>query len=163
MGTMYKEIVARRRTPVVIGIFIGLAIMIVISNFIEQIHVANYNIGFITNPILLMITAIIICIEVFKCKVSYRYSIIADQLIIHKMKDKEQNVVENVKLKNIIFIGKVKELKNNLEISTSKKYTCSVMSMNNYCCVYKDGNQYRKFYFQPSGRMISKIKTAIEE
>lgn len=163
MGTMYKEIVIRRRTPVVVGVFIILAIMICIANIVEQVQVANYKIGFITNPLICFVTSYIIGFEVLKCKVCYRYSIIADQLIIHRLKDREQSVVENIKLKDIVFIGSPLQLKEKIITASSKKYICSLFRLNKYCCVYKEGDKFRKFYFQPSRNLISKLNMIIEK
>lgn len=160
MGTMYKEIVVRRRTPVVVGLLLLLVIMIAVSNLVEHIQVFNYKIGFITNPIISIITSMLILFEIMKCKVSYRYSIIADQLIIHRLKQKEQNVVENIKLKDIVYMGKEKDYRENYDIANSKRYVCA-LKLNNYCCIYKDGDRYRKFFFQPSLNLVQKINTII--
>ncbi len=163
MGTMYKEIVARRRAPVVVGIFIVMALMIAVSNIMEQIQIADYKIGFITNPLIFIATFSIIGFEVFRCKVSYRYSIIADQLIIHRLKDKEQNVEENIKLKDIVFLGKVKDMKEQFDIAKTRRYVCSALCLDNYCCIYKDGDKYRRFYFQPSSNLINRMKKVMEK
>lgn len=168
MRIMYKEIVTRRKTPFMASMLLGLVIMIVISNILEQIKISNYQIGFITNPVLFVITSIVITLELIKCKVKYKYSIISNQLIIHRLKNNNQSVVESVKIEDIVFIGKTKDIKGciNKNIKravssiSSKRYVCSMSMFNQYCCIYKYGNQYKRFYFQPSMEFLKKIKVS---
>ncbi|MBU5591695.1 hypothetical protein KQI89_07950 [Clostridium sp. MSJ-4] len=170
MRTMYKEVVTRRRIPVIVSILLGLIIMIIIANIVEEIKIANYEIGFITNPVFFTITSIVIFLELLKCKVKYKYSIISNQLIIHRLKNKEQSVVENVQLEDIVFIGKVRDIKSNIskdmkEVVNSigtKRYVCSPIMPNQYCCIYKNGAKYKKFYFQPSGEFINKVNSHLQ-
>ncbi|WP_027633522.1 hypothetical protein [Clostridium hydrogeniformans] len=163
MNTMYKEIVEIRKTPRIIGVLVLMCLMIMFSNLIENIKVFNFKIGFITDPLIILITVLFMAFEFLRCKVRYKYSIIADQLIIHKLKDRHQAIEENIKLKDIVFVGKAKELKKKLNISSSRYYICSLTRFNEYCCIYKDGNSYRKFYFQPSSNLIVKLTNIVNK
>ncbi|MBU3196893.1 hypothetical protein [Clostridium algidicarnis] len=166
MKIMYKEVVTRRKTPFIAAMLLGLVIMIVISNIVEQIKISNYEIGFITNPVLFVITAMVIILELIKCRVKYKYSIIANQLIIHRLKNNNQSVVENVKIEDIVFIGKTKDIKGcinknikkTLNSISAKRYVCSMSMFNQYCCIYKYGDKYKRFYFEPSIQFLNKIK-----
>ncbi|MEW8956155.1 hypothetical protein [Clostridium sp.] len=163
MNTMYKETVEIRKAPRIIGVFIMMCLMITVSNLIENIKVFDFKIGFVTNPLIILLTVSFIAFEFIRCKIRYKYSIIANQLIIHKLKDRHQDIEENIKLQDIVFVGKSKELKRKLNISSSKYYVCSLTRFNECCCIYKDGNSYRKFYFQPSSNLITKLTKIVNK
>ena len=166
MRIMYKEVVTRRKTPFMAAMLLGLVMMIVISNIVEQIKVSNYEIGSITNPVFFVITTIVITLELIKCKVKYKYSIIANQLIIHRLKNDKQSVVENIRIEDIVFIGKTKDIKSSINKNikkavnsiSSKRYVCSMPMFNQYCCIYRYEDKYKRFYFEPSREFIKKIQ-----
>lgn len=158
MNTMYKEVVERRMTPVVVGSFVLITLMINLSNTIEGVKIFDYEIGGITNPILLIFTIYVIGLEFFKCNVKYKYSIIAGELIIYKMNNKDQEVVENIRLENVIYVGKIKECKRKINVRSSKKCLCTLLRFDKVCCIYKDGDNYKKIYFDPSEKLLLKLK-----
>lgn len=166
MRIMYKEVVTRRKTPFMAAMLLGLVMMIVISNIVEQIKVSNYEIGSITNPVFFVITTIVITLQLIKCKVKYKYSIIANQLIIHRLKNDKQSVVENIRIEDIVFIGKTKDIKSSINKNikkavnsiSSKRYVCSMSMFNQYCCIYRYGDKYKRFYFEPSREFIKRIQ-----
>jgi hypothetical protein len=43
-------------------------------------------------------------------------------------------------------------------VTSSKKYVCSIFNFNPYCCIYRDGDKLKRFYFEPSNNFIEKIK-----
>lgn len=158
MNTMYKEVVGRRMTPVIVGSFVLITIMINLSNTIEKVKIFDYEIGGITNPLLLIFTISMIGIEFFKCNVKYKYSIIAGELIIYRMNNKAQEMIENIKLENIVYIGRRKECKRKISVLTSKKCLCTLLHFDKACCIYKDGDNYKAVYFDPSEKLLSKLK-----
>ena len=158
MGNMYKETVARRRVPVLLFMLILLVGILFLVGFLKNIRFYGYKLDEILNIFLLCIVVLVSFLEIFKCKIKYSYFIIADQFIIHKIKGNYNRVVENIKLKDIIYFDKCAGLKTKINISNSKKYTCSLLNRETYCCVYKDGNSTKKFYFEPSNNLIAKIK-----
>jgi len=95
--------------------------------------------------------------EFSKCKIKYKYSIVVDQFIIHRIKGGEVTILEDIKLKDIEFIGKYSDYSSDNHISSSKKYICSSFTGSKFCCVYKLGNKFKKFYFEPSVPLINKI------
>ncbi|EPY2272137.1 hypothetical protein ACXAUS_000944 [Clostridium sporogenes] len=158
MGNMYKETVARRTVPVLFFMLILLVGILFLVEFLKNIKLSSYKLDEMLNIFLLCIAILVSFFEVFKCKIKYSYFIIADQFIIHKIKGNYDKVVENIKLKDIIYFGKCAGLRSKINISKSKKYTCSLLNRDTYCCVYKDGNNTKKFYFEPSNNLIAKIK-----
>lgn len=162
MRTMYKEEVARKKLPSVFGIFILLLFVICISDVVEKIYIADKSIGVVTNPLFMIVMTAAAIFVSLKCKEKYKYSIIADQLIIHNVIGREQVVVENIKLKDIEYIGRVKELMERFDVVSTKKYVCTYSKASSYCCIYKDEKKYKKFYFQPSENFVNKINSLIE-
>ena len=158
MNTMYKEVVGRRMTPVIVGSFVLITIMINLSNTIENVKIFDYKIGGITNPLLLIFTISVIGIEFFKCNVKYKYSIIAGELIIYRMNNKYQEIIENIKLENIVYIGRRRECKRKISVLSSKKCLCTLLHFDKACCIYKDGDNYKEVYFDPSERLLAKLK-----
>lgn len=154
---MHKEMVQRKKFAAVTILFITLITVICLSDLLSNISVSNLNIKtFVTMGfIILMIT---LCyIELSKCKVKYKYSIVADQFIIHKIKGEDVKILEDIKLKDIEFIGKYKNFKTKIHVSSSKKYICSTFVGSKCCCVYKLGDKFKKFYFEPSDSLMNKI------
>ncbi|EJO5346128.1 hypothetical protein NRP93_000162 [Clostridium botulinum] len=158
MGNMYKETVARRRVPVLFFMLILLVGILFLLELVKNIKFYGYKLDEILSAFLLSIVILVSFWEVFKCKVKYSYFIIADQFIIHKIKGNYDKVVENIKLKDIIYFGKCAGIKSKINISKCNKYTCSLLNRDAYCCIYKDGNKTKKFYFEPSSNLIAKIK-----
>lgn len=158
MNTMYKEVVERRMTPVIVGSFVLITVMINLSNTIEDVKIFDYEIGGITNPILLVFTMSVIGIEFFKCNVKYKYSIIAGELIIYRMNNKDQEMIENIRLENIVYIGRRKECKKKISVLSSKKCLCTLLHFDKACCIYRDGDNYKEVYLDPSERLLLKLK-----
>lgn len=155
MGNMYKETVTRKKTISVIKVFTILIVALFLLSIIEELY--NNNIKLIT--VIIDVGFIIILLtEVFKCKVKYTYSIIADQFIIHKISGLGDKVVENIKIKNIEYIGKDDFVRFKGKLITNKKYMCHTYKLRPFCCIYREDNKYKKFYFQPSIGLIEKIQ-----
>lgn len=156
---MYKEMVQRKKFPAVVLLFITLITFICLSDLLPKISIGSINLkSFIT--MFFNTLMIVLCyIEFSKCKVKYKYSIVADQFIIHKIRGEEVKILEDIKLKDIEFIGKYSNCNTDVHITSSKKYICSTFNGSNFCCVYKTGDKFKKFYFQPSDGLINKIKS----
>lgn len=162
MKTMYKEEIMRKRLPVVLEMFALLTVIIFIADFIEEIRVANRSIGTVTNPLLVVFMGTMIIYSIARCREKYRYSIIADQLIVHRIVRGEQIVVENIKLKDIKYIGRASKLKEKLNVKYIKKHGCSLFAFRTFCCIYKEGDKVNKFYFEPSESFINRISSFLE-
>ncbi len=155
---MYKEINAKKKAPVVINIFIVLSLMIALSNMLETIKIKNFSLGIITNPALGIITTAFIVFQIFRCRVSYKYSIIGDQLIIHRLTQNDHQAVKCINLNDIKYVGKPSGCMGKYALKETKSYSCTLRIFNALCCVYKTDEGYKKFYFQPSEKLVDKIK-----
>ena len=153
---MYREVVERKKMPVILMLFLIFTVILFISGFVSKVT-TNY-IDNIFELFVSIIMSLIIFFQVSKCKTKYKYSVIEDELIIHKLKGKEQIVLEDIRFCDIEFIGKHKGIGDSYQIYSSKKYVVSLMNTDKYCCIYKSGNQIKRFYFEPSDNLIKKIK-----
>lgn len=161
MGIMHREVITRRRDTTIIASIIFLSLMIALARIIGELRINRFKIELISDPIFIAITLFILYIETIKCKTSYKYSVIANQLMIHKVKTRNQEILENIKIDNIVFFGRDKENKNKYKINNKKRYICNLFNCNTYCCIYKRNEGYGKFYFQPSRELIKKLKRVI--
>jgi hypothetical protein len=162
MKTMYKEEFTRKRLPVILELVALLTVTVFISDLLEKIIVADRSIGFVTNPLLVILVVVMIILSIEICKEKYRYSIIADQLIVHRIMKGEQFVVENIKLSDIKYLGREANLKDKLNDIKAKRHGCSLFSINSFCCIYKKGSKVNKFYFSPSEVFSSRLSSLLE-
>jgi hypothetical protein len=158
MKTMYKEEVTRSRLHSVLGFFLILVAFIYIAEAVEQ-AVSNSTIAMIADFLFLFVIITIIVYAVIRCKTRYRYSIIADQLIIHKIKDNELRVVENIEISDIEVLEKKESILSKLHINHT--YNCSLLKPWMYCCVYRCNGKLKKFYFQPSDNFVLKLQRTL--
>lgn len=157
MGIMQKETISQNRANTIIGSIVFSSVMITIAKFIGDFELSGGRIEVITDPLCVIITVIVLAILVRQCKVSYRYSVIADELIIHRVSRSEQEILENIKVNDILYLGKEKKEVKAFNTKATKRYTCNSFDKNNYCCVYKKDGQNYKFYFRASDKFVDKI------
>jgi len=160
---MYKEMVQRKKFPVVVLLFITLIMFICLADLLPKVIMGSINIKtFVT--LFLYILMIALCyMEFSKCKIKYKYLIVADQFIIHKIRGEEVTIREDIKLKDIEYIGKYSNYSSDIHISSSKKYICSTFIGSKLCCVYKAGSSFKKFYFEPTDGLMNKIRSLKEK
>lgn len=159
MRTMYKEEVSRKKLHSVIAFFLVLVPLIYISDVFAEMTLWNRHAGVFTNPIMTIIALTILGYAIDRCRTRYRYSIIADQLIIHKIKNGDQQILENINIKDIESINKKIDIYSKLQIG--HKYNCSVLQSWTCCCTYKKFEKRKKIYFQPSDTFINKLNCTI--
>jgi len=156
---MYKEMVQRKKLPAIILLFITLITVICLSDLLPKVSVGSINIKTFITMFFNTLMIALCYMEFSKCKVKYKYSIVVDQFIIHKIKGEEVTILEDIKLKDIEYIGKYCNYKPDIHISNSKKYSCSTFVGSKFCCVYKVGDKLKKFYFEPSVGLMNKISS----
>jgi hypothetical protein len=159
MGILHRELIGRKIATTLILSIVMLCVMIFLSNLIGDIRVRTYKIQKITDPIIALITITFFILETIKCRIKYKYSIIADKLMIHKVSSNVETILEKIRLTDIVYIGQnnKNKAKKKINIFSSKSYICSKISRKTYCCIYKLGEGYKKVYFQPSEELINKI------
>lgn len=157
MGTMHRELVGKRKATTIITLIVILCVMLFLSSAVGEIRISRCKLNSITDPAITFVTIIFFIFEIFKCKIKYKYSIIADKLMIHKVFLNDEKILEKIRLSDIVYIGKDVREKKHLNISTTKKYICNLITDKTYCCIYKLGGEYKKVYFQPSSELVRKI------
>lgn len=158
MGFMYKEIIFRKRLPVVLTFFFAIILILYMIKIAEIFKLVPGNMGRVLDLASLVMVISFGYYEFEKCRIKYKYSIIADQLIIHKIKGEEQKLLEDIKIKNIQYIGPSSKLQGKGKHCKTKKYICSILNFNKNCCIYDDGTKELKIYFEPSAELIEKVK-----
>lgn len=160
MGTMYKEIIYRKRLPALLVLFLLMIIFILLSDFINS---QMESIRVFCNIFFLGLMTVCCVIELYKCNIKYKYSIIADQLIIHKIVGNFNILVKDIKIKDIENIKKINECKALWSLGNNN-YTCCLSKLKNrYCCIYKVNGRNNKFYFEPSKDLIYRINLVREK
>jgi multisubunit Na+/H+ antiporter MnhG subunit len=160
MKTMYKEEVTRRKLPSVLGFFLVLVAFIYVAEGVDQVTASSKIIAIIADFLLASIMISIMAYAVIRCNTKYRYSIIADQLIIHKIKSNGNIVVENIKLNDIEALEKKEDISSKFHINHT--YNCSLLTPWMYCCAYRCNGKLKKFYFQPSENFILKLRRSLD-
>jgi hypothetical protein len=155
---MHKEMIERKKVPAMVLLFIVLIAFICLSDILPNMNIGVINIKTLATMSFSAIMIALCYIEFSRCKVKYRYSIVADEFIIHKVKGSEVTILEDIKLKNINFIGRNQNYKADIHISDIKTYMCSTLFRNKFCCVYKADDKFKKFYFEPSEGLMKKIR-----
>lgn len=158
MGIMQREVRNHKMSIAIVQSIVFLSFMIFISKIVGQVRLESMRLETITDPIFIVITILAI-IWLFKhSSTSYKYSVVADQFIIHKVTDKNQNILENIKVGNILYIGKDESQIKKFKACTCKKYTCSMISSEKYCCIYEVDGKVKKFYFEASNNFVEKVR-----
>ena len=156
---MYKEMVQRKKFPAVVLLFIALITFICLSDLLPKISIGSINMKTFITMFFNTLMIALCYIEFSKCNVKYKYSIVADQFIIHKIRGGEVKILEDIKLKDIEFIGKYSKHNTDIHVSSSKNYMCSTFNGSKFCCVYKAEDKFKKFYFEPSDGLMNKIRS----
>lgn len=155
---MHREIVAKKKIPTIAMILFSITAILYIAEAIERSKFNNNIIGDILNIGLIIVTLLLILIEIKSCCISYKYSIIADKLIINLVKNKEQKNLKSIRMSDILYIGKKSNMPREYHFhKRTKSYLCNRMSGNYYYCIYKNGEKIEKIKFQPSEKFINRV------
>lgn len=159
MACIYNERVEKSSIPVLVGlIFLGLSLM-TLSSYGTKLGVDP---SFKAELDLMLITLFLLASYsgLTRSRHSFRYSIIADEMIIHRMCGSKNYVIEKVKLNKIKAISKVEKPQDFMR-GFSRTYSESLLKKD-YLCAYETEAGNRTFYFSPSPCMINKLNTSIK-
>ncbi len=159
MACIYNERVKKSIVPLAIGLLIlGLSLM-TISYYGTKLGVHPS----LKTELDLLLTALFLLTSysgLSNSRNSYRYSIIADDLIIHRMCGDRNHVIERVKLSEIMSLQKVKNPQDFLR-GFRRTYTENLLKKD-YLCAYETQSGIRTFYFSPSPCMINKLNHSMK-
>lgn len=155
---MHKEIVVKKRVPVIYTVLFSITILLYLSEAVERTKYNQHLLGYLLNAILVLIAVYLIIREIRSCCIAYKYSVIADKLIINSITNKNEKNLESIKISNILYIGDKENMPKEYNgMFRHKSYSCNILGGKNYYCIYKNNNIIRKIKFQPSERFIDKI------
>lgn len=154
---LYKEVVERRTNSIILSFLCTLLVFIVTFDFFEAIshRIVFYS---IFRYLLYIIMIVLFILQRRRIKTKFKYTIIQDELMIHKIIGNDENLVESINLNDIKYIGKCRGVKELFSFYKKRKYDFCLCGKKNYICVYKEGNKTKKFYFKPSERFIKTIR-----
>ena len=159
MACIYNERVKKSIVPLVIGLLmLGLS-LITLSYYGIKLGVHP---AFKTEMDLLLTTLFLLTSYngMSRSRHTYRYSIIADDLIIHRMCGDKNHVIEKVKLSEIQSIRKVNKPQDFLR-GFHRTYSVNLLKKD-YVCAYSTKKGKRTFYFSPSPCMMNKLNNSME-
>jgi hypothetical protein len=159
MACIYNEKVERKGTPLLL-VLIAVTLSLLIASYLSKAAGVAGTYRLIVDSVLVMGFLYLMYSSFHMSKECYRYSIIADDLLIHRMSGDKPLLVERVKVADIRYFGEVGK---NPEVSRVRgsNYTCEFMK-GRYCLVYEDGGREKKFFFKPSTCMIGKIQNSMK-
>ena len=155
---MNKEVISKRPLPLIL---LWIFILVNLLAIKEVIGVSDLS-KVIDERYLDYINAIILILLAVdfsrRCKIKYKYFLIDNKLVIHKLKGTSHSVEEVVDFKDVHFLGKKCNYKNKVRARRSTNYLSHYYNTNRYLCVYKKDGRYKKFYFQPTKNFIKNIE-----
>ncbi|SFC80108.1 hypothetical protein [Clostridium uliginosum] len=157
---MHREVVVRRKAPVIAGLLLIITMMIYLHNGVGNLPLNNMRVIKLVNVFIIVSTIGIIFFGIIKCKVSYKYSIIANKLIINKIFSNQETNLESINVSEIVYVGKTGK-KNYISkeyiVKNKGNHLCGLSNTKTFCCIYKKEDQYYRFNFNPSDQLIRKL------
>ena len=160
-NVMHKEVVMKKRTPVIALILLTITLMIYLYEAVSYLKLLSKNLIRIGDNVIILATIILILFEIIRCKVAYKYSIIANKLIINKLFLKKEKNVESINISDIVYIGKKSNVPKKYSAKCTGSHLFKLIENSNYCCVYKRDSKYYKFNFAPSDELLRRLNMRI--
>ena len=158
---MYKEVVIKKRAPVIVLILLTLTLMIYLYEAVSYLKLVDIRLLKIGNSIIIFLTLCLILFEVIRCEISYKYSIIANKLIINKLFLQKEKNIESINIASIVYIGKRTEIPKNYDAKFTGNYFFKLFSNKCYCCIYEIDHKYYKFNFAPSDELLRRLNAKV--
>ncbi len=155
---MHREIVVKKRIPVITMLLFFITAILYIIEAIERSKYNQHIIGYTFNVVLILIGVLLVAKEIRSCFVSYKYAVISDKHIINLISNRVEKNLESIRMSDVLFIGEKSELpKEYHNTKRTKHYLCNKIGAKSYYCVYKNGDRIQKIRFQPSDKFVSRI------
>ena len=159
---MHKEIKEGKKTIAIIISLLTITIALYIHQFSKMTFGKNITEELGLEVILVVLTLMVLIKEIKKCKMAYKYCVISDKLIINKISSKEEENVESLKIKDIIYIGdKANVPKEYSKCKCSRHYITKFDKNKKFLCIYRKHGKIYKFIFEPSDALVARIKHSI--
>lgn len=155
---MHKEVVTRRKVIAIVMSVLCITLALYIYEGIKLLNIPNEILNNFLNFVLAIFVLCMLGVEYRSCKISYKYSLIADKFIINQIEREQEKNVESVKISNIVYIGTKEEMPRNYSrVKLTKNCICDGIIEKRYVCVYKKNEQLCKINFQPSEYLVERI------
>lgn len=154
---MHKEVVARKRTHVIVMTLFLITVMLYIYQGIAVLEINNDLLIFICNATVILFTIAFIISEYVSCIISYKYVIIADKFIINRLYRGSEENLESIKIENILNIGKRNSIPKQYKVKCSGKYICDIIGHDIMYCIYLKDGKLSMFNFEPSEDLLTRI------
>ena len=159
MSCIYNEKVKRSTKPL-IGLLALFGLTLIVVSFLGAKMGLNQEVKSALDLILTMFFLLAGYNVIAKTKEIYRYSIIADDLIIHRISGEKSHLVEKVKLSEIHALHN-KRPRGAILKAIRHNYSMNMMKLDLCCECTVEGNR-KAFYFSPSPSMVNKISHALK-
>lgn len=155
---MHREVVHGRKIPAIMISLLAITIALYAIEIAEIMVGKTFQVYRVIEVVLLLMIVFVLFKEFKRCSLSYKYSIIADKLIINKLNCKGDNILESIRMQDIVFIGKRVEIPKKLsKIKSHGSYLSTITTSKKCYCVYKKNGQLIKFSFEPSERLLKRV------
>lgn len=160
---MHKEFVVKNRSHSIIIIMFVITFMLYAFDVIEIVKSTNKNLAYGCYFIVGIVTVLFIAKQYLSCRTCYKYSIIANELIINKICRNNEKNISNISIKDIVYIGRKNEVPKEYKTRSEGKYSFYSIRFNSDCCVYNKNGSLSMFDFKPSDKFIERVKKYIEK
>ena len=159
---MHREIVQAKKVKAILITLIAITIALYAIE-ITELTLGNKIIGYqIIQGLAIILIIGVVFKEYKRCKFAFKYSIIADKLIINKICTKNNSNLESIKIDNILFVGEKQDIPKEYKNVKSKGVYVGDCKASKKCyCIYKTEGGITKFAFQPSERLLKRINDRI--
>ena len=158
---MHKEVVIKKRTPVIVLILLTLTLMIYLYEAIFYFKLVDIKLLKMGNSIITFLILCLILFEVIRCEISYKYSIIANKLIINKIFLGKEKNIESINIASIVYIGKKMDIPKKYNTKFTGNHFFKLFANKCYCCIYEIDDRYYKFNFDPSDELLRRLNAKI--
>ncbi|WP_297636437.1 hypothetical protein [uncultured Clostridium sp.] len=157
---MHREVVSKRKAPVIAISLIIITFMLYIHEGLKLIKFKDSTTLQIWNIIIMTITILILLGEIISCYTSYKYSIIADKLIVNKILGHNERNLASIRLSNIRYIG-AKSAAPKTKCKSVGSFVCSLFNQKACICIFEKEGKVYKFEFEPSEEFIHRVNRAM--
>ena len=160
---MHKEFVVKNRSHSIITIMLVITFMLYAFDVIEIVKRTNKNLAYSSYFIVAIATVLFIAKQYLICRTCYKYSIIANKLIINKIFRNSEENMSSISIKDIVYIGRRNKVPKEYKTRSEGKYSFYSIRFNTDCCVYNKNGSLAMFDFKPSEKFIARLKKYIEK
>ena len=162
---MYKEVVSERKIVAFIISFLVITIALYLNSFMKVTIGENEELTKYFTFGLVLLVIIILGIEIKRCRICYKYSLISDKLIINRIALKNEENLDTISLnvRDILYIGNIGDIPMKYcKCKCTKYHARDLVNNKKLCCVYNNNGRLESFIFKPSEKLTTRINSKIK-